>query len=189
MISDHLSSHLPDNEAQSLNRAATTSSTGPKGVLADFKTQMGGIHFREQSSSTLFEYSNVPRIPHNISRVKDLNFNTFVPAIDDAPFTRTVIIHVYEPELSICHQMNDLLERLAINWNLKSCVFYKIQASELSSVMYFDPIALPALLVYVNQVQTHCLLRINDEIEQWREGRSQQLDYALEKYLEDESVL
>ena len=56
--------------------------------------------------------------------------------------------------------------------------------------MFFDPVALPALLVYVNQNQTHCLLRIKDDISEWTENaRPQELSYAFEKYLEDEGVL
>lgn len=185
MISEHLISPPSDREYNS--QAQATSCTGPKGVLSDFKSQSSAEnHYRELSESTAIEHNYTPRVMRPASRVKELNFNTFVAAIEDAPAVATVIIHVYEPDLTVSHQTNDLLEKLA---SKSSCVLYKIQANELCSVMFFDPIALPALLVYVNQVQTHCLLRITDEIAEWTENVNQELNYAFEKYLEDEGVL
>ena len=187
MISDHLISPPADNEDYTHAQAHCTSFTGPKGVLADFKSQLSlDTHQRQLSESTAIEYNYNPRFNLPASRVKELNFNTFVAAIEDAPALETVIIHVYEPDLTVSHQTNDLLEKLAMK---TSCSLYKIQATELCSVMFFDPVALPALLVYVNQVQTHCLLRITDEISEWTENASQELNYAFEKYLEDEGVL
>lgn len=186
MITDHLISPPPDNEYYGQSHAQATSCTGPKGVLADFKSQSLDAHYRQLSESTAIEYSYTPRAVRPVSRVKELNFNTFVAAIEDAPAAKTVIIHVYEPDLTVSHQTNDLLEKLAMK---TSCSLFKIQATELGSVMFFDPVALPALLVYVNQVQTHCLLRITDEISEWTENVTRELNYAFEKYLEDEGVL
>jgi hypothetical protein len=54
--------------------------------------------------------------------------------------------------------------------------------------MFFDPVALPALLVYVDHIQTHCLLRITDHIPNWNNSNRYELQRAFEKYLEDEQV-
>ena len=188
MITEHLISPPTASELYDHDRGSqSTCYTGPKGVLADYKNQIVVSHLREHSDSTTFEYNSDIRASRPLSRVRDLNFNTFVSAIEDASPTTTVIIHVYEPDLSISHQTNELLEKLALK---TSCLLYKIQATELISVMFFDPVALPALLVYVNQNQTHCLLRIKDDISEWTENaRPQELSYSFEKYLEDEGVL
>jgi hypothetical protein len=121
------------------------------------------------------------------SLVPTIGFNDFVAQIDDeAPSTR-IVIHVFEPSLSLCHQTDAHLEPLSLKY--PDIKFLRISADEVGEVMYFDPVALPALLVYQGGGElTHCLLRMNDEVHEWHLNGSCSTT-AFEAYLLQNDVL
>ena len=173
-------SHAPNYPNQG------THCTGPKGVLSDYTLQNAS-----PSSVTLHTHS-APIYesyrPHTLHtfKVHEIDFNTFVPAIDDQDPFVTVIVHVFEPTHNLCIQTNHYLETLAEQYPLVR--FLKIQVTALESVMYFDPVALPALLVYRDKSLIKCLLRMVDEMPNWK----LQQEYTvkdLESYLVDQCVL
>ncbi|CAG8518362.1 219_t:CDS:2 [Scutellospora calospora] len=90
--------------------------------------------------------------------LREISSNQYVKAIDDEASDVCVIIHLYENSIPQCRLLNDCLTHLARKFvNSK---FLRILAHDLE----FDPIGLPALLVYKNGELIANLVKITDEI-------------------------
>ncbi|KAJ1567297.1 hypothetical protein HK405_006450 [Cladochytrium tenue] len=95
-------------------------------------------------------------------------------AIDDEDTSVVVAVHLYDPRVEACRQVNVFLAGLAPLY--PSVRFLRIVAKVADSD--FDPLALPAILVYQGGKLLCPLLRIVDEIDGWaRTGRCSLEDF------------
>ncbi|KAJ1556835.1 hypothetical protein HK405_001671, partial [Cladochytrium tenue] len=95
-------------------------------------------------------------------------------AIDDEDTSVVVAVHLYDPRVEECRQVNVFLAGLAPLY--PSVRFLRIVAKVADSD--FDPLALPAILVYQGGKLLCPLLRIVDEIDGWtRTGRCSSEDF------------
>jgi hypothetical protein len=104
---------------------------------------------------------------------------------DENPDTM-VLIHVYDPELAQCGLVDSFLNSLAPRY--PDTKFHRLHTEEIEEVMFFDPVALPGILAYKNGDLINCLLRITDEIPEWKQNGACSLA-AFEHYLMQNDLL
>jgi len=90
--------------------------------------------------------------------LKEISANQYVKAIDNEPSNVCVIVHLYENSIPQCRLLNECLIYLARKF--VRAKFLRILASDLE----FDPIGLPALLVYKNGKLIANLVKITEQI-------------------------
>ncbi|GBB93191.1 hypothetical protein RclHR1_02130004 [Rhizophagus clarus] len=90
--------------------------------------------------------------------LKEISANQYVKAIDNEPSNVCVIVHLYENSIPQCRLLNECLIYLARKF--VRAKFLRILASDLE----FDPIGLPALLVYKNGELIANLVKITEQI-------------------------
>ena len=141
----------------------STHSTGPKGVLSDYYHSTRNNNFEEITILNELK-SQVQQI--NKGHVKEIDLMNYVSIIDNACPDTFVIIHIDDKDNMYSQQTLEHLKVIATK-NVKQVKIYNIQLQQIESVMNFDPIALPALLVYRDKDLISTLLRINDDIPEW----------------------
>ncbi|CAG8600805.1 11951_t:CDS:2 [Diversispora eburnea] len=161
--------------------------TGPKGVLADHayhKRQMQQqkaksittynehmlskalttTTFREdeiikaQEEELFKDLENIRNKKKRFGTLREISSNQYVKAIDNELPNVSVIVHLYENSNPQCRLLNECLTQLAKKFVYAK--FIRILAHDLE----FDPIGLPALLVYKNGDLIANLVKITDEI-------------------------
>ncbi|CAB4424594.1 unnamed protein product [Rhizophagus irregularis] len=90
--------------------------------------------------------------------LKEISANQYVKAIDNEPSNVCVIVHLYENSIPQCRLLNECLIYLARKF--VKAKFLRILASDLE----FDPVGLPALLVYKNGELIANLVKITEQI-------------------------
>ncbi|CAG8668113.1 17808_t:CDS:2 [Dentiscutata erythropus] len=112
--------------------------------------------YREQRLREIKENQKLNR--KRYGALREISSNQYVKAIDDEAPDVCVIIHLYENSIPQCKLLNECLTRLARKFVHSK--FLRILAHDLD----FDPIGLPALLVYKNGKLIANLVKITDEI-------------------------
>ncbi|RHZ76499.1 hypothetical protein Glove_197g48 [Diversispora epigaea] len=90
--------------------------------------------------------------------LREISSNQYVKTIDNELPNVSVIVHLYENSIPQCRLLNECLTQLAKKFVYAK--FIRILAHDLD----FDPIGLPALLVYKNGDLIANLVKITDEI-------------------------
>ncbi|KAI9366698.1 Phosducin-domain-containing protein [Zopfochytrium polystomum] len=136
--------------------------------------------YRQQRLLELAQLSLRPRF----GKCTEIEVDDYVKAIDDEDPAVTVVIHLYQPQIEACRQVNTFLAGLApVHPTVK---FLRILSTKADRD--FDVAALPALLVYKAGDLKASLLRMTDEIDGWaRTGRCSAEDF--EDYLRKSKVL
>lgn len=100
---------------------------------------------------------NVPKF----GKVKELSKSEFVEAIDKESPSVTVIVHVYEKNVTACESMNRCFECLSQEFPfIKFC---RIRASEAQLSINFAVSGVPALLIYKNGELIGNFIHLTDE--------------------------
>ncbi|KAJ3099478.1 Phosducin-like protein 2 [Phlyctochytrium planicorne] len=115
----------------------------------------------------------------------EIDVDEYVEAIEgsDVDPATTVVIHLYQPNLDACRLVNAFLSVLAPKYPLVK--FLRIVSTKADA--NFDPVALPALLIYRAGEMVEALMRVDDEIEGWKNGRCDVVDF--EGFLVGKGVL
>jgi hypothetical protein len=100
------------------------------------------------------------------NRVLETDFMNYVSNIDDESPETFVLVHVYNPDILLCRQTNAHLNTLAKKY--VDTKFLRIRSDQIRQVMDFDEVAFPALLVYKNKDLIKVLLRMMDDIPEWK---------------------
>jgi hypothetical protein len=98
---------------------------------------------REYRKRRMLELSGQAGGP-KFGSVQELDSSSYVECIDDQMESTTVVIHLYQNSIEACRQVNEALQVLAQKY--LPVKFAKIVSTEADEK--FDPVAIPALLVY-----------------------------------------
>ncbi|KAG9288930.1 hypothetical protein G9A89_019552 [Geosiphon pyriformis] len=90
--------------------------------------------------------------------LKEISANQYVKAIDNEANNVAIVLHLYENFIPQCRRMNECLALLARKY--VQVKFLRILARELE----FDPVGLPAILVYKNGTLIANLVKITEQI-------------------------
>ncbi|KAJ3151406.1 hypothetical protein HDU86_006106 [Geranomyces michiganensis] len=121
--------------------------------------------YRAKRLAQLANTANAPRFGSVISLDSS---DAYLHAIDDAPPSTLVIIHLYDHRIEPCRLVDALLTQLASR--RPAVKFCRIEAGVADET--FDRIALPTLIAYRAGDTVATAMRVMDEVEGWkRTGR------------------
>ncbi|CAG8585611.1 1275_t:CDS:2 [Funneliformis caledonium] len=115
--------------------------------------------YRNQRLKEIKGVTNINKsLKKRFGSLKEISANQYVKAIDNEASNVCVIVHLYENSIPQCRLLNECLIHLARKF--VGAKFLRILAHDLE----FDPIGLPALLVYKNGELIANLVKITEEI-------------------------
>ncbi|CAI2169861.1 624_t:CDS:2 [Funneliformis geosporum] len=115
--------------------------------------------YRDQRLNEIKDATNTNKsLKKRFGSLKEISSNQYVKAIDNEASNVCVIVHLYENSNPQCRLLNECLIYLARKF--VGAKFLRILAHDLE----FDPIGLPALLVYKNGELIANLVKITEEI-------------------------
>ncbi|KAF0466647.1 thioredoxin-like protein [Gigaspora margarita] len=141
-----------------LNKALEEDLKDLENISSDEEEKEALIKYREQRLKEIKENENQKLNRKRYGTLREISSNQYVNAIDNEAPDVCVVIHLYDNSNPQCRLLNECLTHLARKFIHSK--FLRILAHDLD----FDPIGLPALLVYKNGNLIANLVKITDEI-------------------------
>ena len=141
--------HVSDDDLEALEHELF-------GSDEDLQELEGGFYAQYKAQKLREIISEVP----TFGVQREIGDDGFVAEIDDEHPSTLVVIQLFEDRLPPCHWLDAALEELSSQYPFVK--FLRIRASLANPD--FDPLTLPALLVYQNKALLHSLFRVHEDI-------------------------